>query len=215
MTGRVSLILLIVANLLPLAGVFLWDWDVFFLLLIFWCENVIIGLFGIARLIVASNSDTLRASVVQPLFFAVHYGGFMYGHFMVLFGMYSRHISELGTRAQPADYYRLVIEHLNWVAVAALFVSHGWSFVENFMGRNENERLSPMQAMALPYRRMLITHVALIVGGFFLIRNDQPLGGLVVLVLLKIALDVTFHRREHKRLGPADQSITETKKGLQ
>ena len=215
MTGRVSLILLVAANLLPLAGVFLWDWDVFFLLLIFWCENVIIGLFGIARLIVASNSDTIRDSVFLPLFFAAHYGGFMFGHFMVLFGMYSSHIDELGTRAQPADYYSLVIEHLNWVAVVAMFISHGWSFVENYMGRSEHERLTPSQAMALPYRRMMITHVALIVGGFFLIRNDQPLGGLVVLVLLKIALDVTFHRREHKRLGPGGDAMPETKKGLQ
>jgi len=203
MTGRVSLVLLVIANLLPLAGVFLWDWDVFLLLLLFWCENVIIGLFGIARLIVASNSDTIRESVFQPLFFLVHYGGFMFGHFMVLFSLYSNHIDELGTRAEPADYYRLVAEHLNWLAVAAMFVSHGWSFVENYMGRSEHERLSPMGAMALPYKRMVITHVALILGGFFLIRNDQPLGGLVVLVLLKIALDVTFHRREHKTLGPA------------
>jgi hypothetical protein len=209
MTGRWSIILLIVANLLPLAGVFLWDWDVFFLLLIFWCENVIIGLFGIARLIVAANNDTLREGLFLPLFFLVHYGGFMFGHFMVLFGMYSSQIDELGTRAQPADYYRLVLEHLNWVAVVALFISHGWSFVENFMGRSEHERLSPMKAMALPYKRMVITHVALILGGFFLIRSGQPLGGLVVLVLLKIALDVTFHRREHKQLGPGSQTIAE------
>ena len=50
MIGRVSLALLVVANLLPLVGVLFWDWDVFFLLLLFWCENVIIGLFGIARI---------------------------------------------------------------------------------------------------------------------------------------------------------------------
>jgi hypothetical protein len=201
MTGRVSLILLVAANLLPLAGVFLWDWDVFFLLLLFWCENVIIGLFGIARLIVASGGDSIRESLFQPLFFLLHYGGFMFGHFMVLFGMYSGHIDEPGVRAQPQDYYRLILENLSWVAVAAMFVSHGWSFAENYMGKSEHERLSPMQAMALPYRRMVITHVALILGGFFLIRSDQPLGGLVVLVLLKIALDVTFHRREHRRLA--------------
>ena len=209
MTGRLSIILLIVANLLPLAGVFLWDWDVFFLLLIFWCENVFIGLFGIARLIVAANNDTLREGLFLPLFFLVHYGGFMFGHFMVLFGMYSSQVDELGTRAQPADYYRLVMEHLSWVAVVALFISHGWSFVENFMGRSEHERLSPRQAMALPYKRMVITHVALILGGFFLIRSGQPLGGLVVLVLLKIALDVTFHRREHKQLGPGSRTMAE------
>ena len=200
MTGRASLILLVTANLLPLAGVLLWDWDVFFLLLLFWCENVIIGLFGIARLIVAANNDTLREGLLLPLFFLVHYGGFMFGHFMVLFGMYSNYVEELGNNAQPEDYYRLVLENLSWIAIVAMFISHGWSFIENYMGRSEHERLSPMQAMGLPYKRMVITHVALILGGFFLIQNDQPFVGLVILVLLKIALDVTFHRREHEQL---------------
>lgn len=203
MTGRVSLVLLVAANLLPLVGVFLWDWDVFFLLLLFWCENVVIGLFGIARLIVAANNDTIREGLFLPLFFVVHYGGFMFGHFMVLFGMYSSNVEELGNSAQPADYYRLVLENFNWIAVAAIFVSHGWSFVENYMGRSEHERLSPMQAMGLPYKRMFITHVALILGGFFLIERGQPLGGLVILILLKIGLDVTFHRREHRQLASA------------
>jgi uncharacterized membrane protein YadS len=55
--------------------------------------------------------------------------------------------------------------------------------------------------MALPYRRMMITHVALIVGGFFLIETGQPLAGLILLILMKIVMDVIFHRREHKRLG--------------
>ncbi|MDH3621818.1 MAG: DUF6498-containing protein [Gammaproteobacteria bacterium] len=203
MTGRVSLALLVAANLLPLAGVFLWDWDVFFLLLLFWCENVIIGLFGIARLIVAADRDTVVTGLFKPLFFLVHYGGFMFGHFMVLFGMYSSHIDEAGWQATPEDYYSLVAGNLNWVAIAALFVSHGWSFVENFMGRNEHERLSPGQAMALPYKRMVITHVALILGGFFLIETGQPLAGLIILVLLKIGMDVIFHRREHRNLAAA------------
>jgi uncharacterized membrane protein YqhA len=178
---------------------------VFFLLLLFWCENVIIGLFGIARLIVAANNDTLREGLLLPLFFLVHYGGFMFGHFMVLFGMYSNFMEELGNNAQPEDYYRLVLEHLNWIAIVAVFISHGWSFIENYMGRSEHERLSPMQAMGLPYKRMVITHVALILGGFFLIHNDQPFAGMVILILLKIALDVTFHRREHNQLAPRGQ----------
>jgi hypothetical protein len=201
MSGRGSLILLILANLLPIAGVFLWDWDVFLLLLLFWCENVVIGLFGIARLVVAAKNDTVREGLFLPLFFLVHYGGFMFGHFMVLFAMYSSSAEELGGLARPEDYYRLVLDKLNWIVVAALFISHGWSFVENYMGRSEHERLSPMQAMALPYRRMMITHVALLVGGFFLIEQGQPLAGLVILLLMKIALDVVFHKREHLRLG--------------
>ena len=203
MNGRVSLALLVLANLVPLAGVWLWEWDVFLLLLLFWCENVIIGLFGIARLVVSANSESAFNGLFLPLFFLVHYGGFMFGHFMVLFGMYEGFMDDTGRQVVASDYYMSALESLNWVAILALFISHGWSFVENFMGRREHENLSPMQAMGLPYKRMVITHVALILGGFFLIERGQPLAGLVFLVLLKIGLDVTFHRREHKSLAAA------------
>ena len=201
MIGRVSLVLLVAANLLPLVGVLAWDWDVFALLLLFWCENVIIGLFGIARMVVSASSETTFEGLFLPVFFLVHYGGFMFGHFMVLLFMYANSSPESIEIAGPADYYRIVIENLSWVALIALFISHGWSFVENFMGNREYDRITPGQAMALPYRRMMITHVALIVGGFLLIETGQPLGGLVLLILMKIALDLVFHRREHKRLG--------------
>ena len=201
MIGRISLALLVAANLLPLLGVLLWDWDVFFLLLLFWCENVIIGLFGIARMVVSSTTKSIFEGLFLPVFFLVHYGGFMFGHFMVLFGMYSGSLEDSGIAVEPADYFQMLIENLSWVALVALFVSHGWSFVENFMGNREHEKLTPQQAMALPYRRMFITHVALILGGFFLIETGQPLAGLVLLILMKIGMDVTFHRREHQRLG--------------
>ena len=208
MSGRFSISALIAANLLPLVGVLLWDWDVFLLLLLFWCENVIIGVFGIARLIVATDSDNAVEGLFLPAFFLVHYGGFMFGHFMLLFAMYSSYAAGIGQSAEPADYYRMVIENLHWLAVVALFISHGWSFVENYMGNREHENLRPGTAMALPYRRMMITHVALLVGGFFLVDRGQPLAGLVLLVILKIALDVTFHRREHKRLTDSFRSET-------
>jgi hypothetical protein len=201
MTGRVSLPLLVAANLLPLVGVLFWDWDVFFILLLFWFENVIIGLFGIARIVVSSRSENTFEGLFLPVFFLIHYGGFMFGHFMVLLFLYSNSLAEGGGAAAPSDYYLIVLGNFSWIALLALFVSHGWSFVENFMGNREHERISPVQAMALPYRRMMITHVALIAGGFFVIESGQPLGGLILLILFKIALDVTFHRREHKRLG--------------
>ena len=210
MIGRYSIAVLIAANLLPLIGVLLWEWDVFFLLLLFWCENVIIGVFGIARLIVAGESENAVEGLFLPAFFLVHYGGFMFGHFMLLFAMYSSHAAGAGQAAEPADYYSMAIENLNWIAVIALFVSHGWSFIENYMGKYEYENLRPGAAMALPYRRMMITHVALLVGGFFLIEQGQPLAGLVLLVLLKIVLDMTFHRREHQRL--TDLLISESGK---
>jgi hypothetical protein len=106
MIGRVSLALLVVANLLPLFGVLFWDWDVFFLLLLFWCENVIIGLFGIARIVASGTTENTFEGLFLPVFFLVHYGGFMFGHFMVLFFMYSGGVSDGGSVAEPDDFFR-------------------------------------------------------------------------------------------------------------
>jgi len=45
---------LIVANLAPLAGVLFGDWDVFEVVLIYWMENVIIGIINILKMAVCS-----------------------------------------------------------------------------------------------------------------------------------------------------------------
>ncbi len=200
-TARLPILLLIGANLVPLFGALFLDWDVFRILLLFWFENVIIGLFGIARLIVADKSGNGVTGLAQPLFFLVHYGGFMFGHLMLLFGLFSPGAEGNGQLEDPAQLLALLKSNWLWLSVLALFVSHAWSFIENFMGHNEYEQLTPANAMALPYRRMMITHVALLFGGLLLERTGQPLFGLVLLIVLKIALDVTFHRKEHQRLA--------------
>jgi len=213
MTPGLSVAFLIGANLLPLIGVLAWDWDVFLLLLLFWCENVIIGLFGIARIIVCGSERSVGESLLLPLFFLVHYGGFMFGHFMVLFALYSGAVDDGGRHLEPADYLAMVLDRLHWVPVVALFISHGWSFVENFMGGREHERLSPSQAMALPYRRVFITHIALIAGGFFLVEKGQPVIGLFLLVMMKIAFDLALHKKEHERLTGSARA-TQTQSGF-
>ena len=139
-------------------------------------------------------------SLFRPLFFVAHYGLFMFGHFSVLLGMYSGYVEDLGRSVEASDYYGLVLDKWNWMALLALLVSHGWSFAENYMGRREYERLTPGEAMALPYHRMVIMHVTLLFGGLLLAKTGQPLAGLILLVLVKIVMDVHLHRREHARL---------------
>lgn len=198
---HLSVIFLIVANLLPVFGVLLWDWDVFVLLLLFWCENVIIGLFGIAKVAISGTGKFSFQSLFLPVFFTIHYGGFMFGHFMVLIGMYSSDADNMKNIDEPVEYLWAVIERVTWVPIIALVMSHGWSFVTNFLGTDERKILNPSAAMALPYKRMVVTHVALIAGGFFLVSAGEPLVGLLILLGMKVALDVFFHRKEHAGLA--------------
>jgi hypothetical protein len=41
---------LILANLVPLAGVLFWDWDIFNIVVLYWFENVIIGGINILKM---------------------------------------------------------------------------------------------------------------------------------------------------------------------
>jgi hypothetical protein len=53
--GRVardtSGVVLILANLIPLAGVLFWDWDIFNIVVLYWFENVIIGGINILKML--------------------------------------------------------------------------------------------------------------------------------------------------------------------
>lgn len=201
MNKRLPILLLIAANLLPVAGVVWWGWDVFSILFLFWCENVVIGVFGIARTAVFAVQKSIPGGLFTSVFFTVHYGGFMFGHLMVLIGLFLVRADQNSDLVSDIEYVLGTFDRWTMIAIAALVVSHGWSFVQNFLGKREYESLSTLGAMAMPYKRMAITHVALIAGGFLLVSLDQPSAGLVLLLGMKIALDVVFHRREHKELS--------------
>ncbi len=201
MKAGIPLYLLVAANLLPVAGVVVWGWDVFSILFLFWCENVVIGVFGIIRTAVFAMRLNKIGGLFTAAFFSVHYGGFMFGHVMVLMGLFLVRSDRSKESLSDFQYVLSDFDRWTWVAIAALLVSHAWSFVQNFLGKREYESLTTLGAMAMPYKRMMITHVALIVGGFLLTALDQPLAGLLLLLGMKIALDVVFHRREHRELA--------------
>ena len=89
----------------------------------------------------------------------------------------------------------------DWLlAFCALWISHGVSFVVNYMLAGERDRLSVGQLMAAPYGRIVVLHLAVIFGGMAVMAMGQPLGMLLVLVFLKIGVDVGLHLREHRKL---------------
>jgi len=70
--------------------------------------------------------------------------------------------------------------------------------VQNFFLGGERERTVIGKLMAAPYARIVVLHLAIILGGFAIMAMGQPIAMLLVLVLLKIAVDVVLHRREHR-----------------
>jgi hypothetical protein len=54
---RLSAAALVLANLVPLAGVLLWQWSVSSVVILYWFENVVIGAINVLRIIMLSPAD--------------------------------------------------------------------------------------------------------------------------------------------------------------
>ena len=197
-TAQMSPIFLVAANLLPLVGVLLWDWDVGAILLFYWAENLIIGVFNVVKLLSLGIG-----SIFFALFFAVHYGGFCAGHGFFLASMFElaplEALGNLGTSGgfETIGRFSALVPNFWLWGLAALVVSHGLSVLVNWFGRNERAQTTSSQLMTAPYQRIVILHVVIIFGGIAVEFLGSPIALLLVLVIVKIVIDLRAHLKEH------------------
>ncbi len=192
-----SMISLVAANAIPLAGVLLFHWDLGQLLLLFWAESAVIGFYNLLKLIVVAKWGAL---FIGP-FFAGHYGGFMAGHLLFIYVLFIKG-AEGGVSGEPVTTTLRSLFAPLWVALLAMFISHGLSFFLNFIGRKEYRTANVGTLMAAPYGRIVMMHVTIIAGGWIIMMLGSPLPALALLVVLKTAADFRAHRKEHGS-GPA------------
>lgn len=195
-----SVVALICVNLFPVFGVLYWGWDVFPIMLLFWSENVIIGFYNVLRMIACEFKEASAwiAKLFMIPFFIVHYGGFTAAHGIFVFALFGESYLRDSFGPRPDVIWQVVLEYNLIFAVAALFLSHGYSFVRNYLGRGEYRRYTLTKLMGLPYGRVVLLHITLILGGFLIILLESPTAGLLLFILLKIVMDLRAHLREHR-----------------
>lgn len=190
---RSSGAVLIASNLLPLYGVIAWEWPVFYLMALYWAENVLAGIFTLLRMFAASP----LAAIPMGAFFCFHYG-----MFCVVHGVF---VNELfNTADHNGDVFALVNALVTAPGLAGatllLALSHGWSFVAHVVAAPPEARERNLhQIMIRPYGRMVVLHVAILAGGFAVTSLGRPEAALVVLIVLKIAIDLALHNRANLR----------------
>lgn len=201
-----SAFVLIAANMVPLAGVLFFQWSVFDIFLLFWAENVVIGLINVLRMLLASAGDPVSWLVRLFLipFFIFHYGMFTLTHGLFVFLLFgSDSFDDVAFPNDPEPLLEALLSPDFVVPVSVLFLSHGFSFLWNYVGKGEYRNASLMLIMKRPYGRVVVLHVTLILGGFVLLSAGSPVGGLVLLLLLKVGLDLRAHYKEHaEKLKP-------------
>jgi len=197
----VSLLVLLLANALPIAGVLFLGWGVFPLVLLYWLENVIVGGFNVAKLLVAQPREPAywAGKLFLVPFFVVHFGGFTYVHGVLVVAL----LGPPGTK--PFDILGTIPgvirdNHLGW-AVASLVVSHGLSFFWNYIKNGEYQRASLNALMMQPYGRVFVLHFTVLFGGWIVMLLGSPVLALVLLVVIKTAADLRAHKAERLKFA--------------
>lgn len=194
-----SVLLLVAANLVPLGGVLFLHWEVFPILLVFWMENVVVGVFNVFKMVLASPAApvTWLAKVVAIPFFCFHYGIFTAVHGIFVLAFFgSEYLSNIWD--ETSLFQAIGDLQLIW-AFVALLLSHFISFAMNYIGKGEYKQANLNGLMNQPYSRVLLLHVTIILGAFLVDFLGSPVYALLVLILLKTFIDVQAHLREHKK----------------
>ncbi len=256
---RTSTIVLVVTNLIPIVGVFLWDWGAFDVIALYWLENVIIGLVNVLKMVTCNPNleeidllvrlrERLKAAQPEAIssggsgggtivneerlkqqieklsdnsgcanhgsklflvpFFTVHYGGFCLGHGMFILALLGGAAGGIGN-APPTSLgggmqaiVDLLFSGTGLLFALALLASHLFSFFVNYIGKGEYRRTLVPALMFAPYSRIIVLHIAILLGGFAIVALGSPKFMVVLLVIGKIMIDLKLHLRSHVKLNP-------------
>ena len=231
---KLSSLALICANAVPLLGVLFLQWSVSSVIVLYWFENVILGVINIARMILFSPSEEAIATAVSanqeqlgeasaalrslnlPLFahgfklflvpfFAIHYFMFCAGHGVFVFSLFpddagyfaeSNGIDLFGSLWRAVEIFSTPLA----LAATVLALSHVVSFLVNYIGGREYQRLDVRNLMTMPYGRIVVLHITIIFGGFVTLALGEPIWVIVILVLVKTGVDLTMHLKEHLKV---------------
>lgn len=185
--GMVAAILL--GNLIPVAGVLRLGWSAGQILILYWLENLVIGLFALPRILTAQGADGLAAGTRGPsgrvgaaLFFVAHYGLFWIVHGVFAALLAYRLSAEQGGGAWAGASFG--------AAGLALFVHHALDFRRRWLRTDARATATPIGEMFRPYGRLIVLHLTVLLGAFGLAELGAPAGTVALLCLGKAVLEL-------------------------
>ena len=203
-----STAVLILFNLVPVAGVIFFQWQVADLVFMYWVENFLVGFLNRQRIKKArgvlpcavdpdtgeihQKSDLFRKKVGRLL--TVMYFAFTSVHGIFVFLLFGVSLSSAGSLIPPALF---------------LIVSHLASYRIHFIGREEYKVLTWQELLTAPFKRMAVLHLTVLFSGFLLAQGDPAsMGALIFMVALKTGMDVWGHITSHLKLFPGSPDLS-------
>lgn len=199
-------------DLLPLVAVFLFGWGATPLVALYWLENLVIGVFTLFRMIgsAAGAIVNLAVALFMGPFFFVHYGAFCFGHGVFLHAFATNGgdlpgpLELIGWALGTAPQMYLFVG-----AIVGVSVLH---YAFDFIGRGEFRRTNPAAEMFPPYGRIVTLHVAIILGAAVAFSLNEPLAGVLLLILIRVVFGIVMtvmRRRKREAAVAAGASVVD------
>jgi len=188
---KAGTLLIILGNLVPLASVLWFGGDIPFLFAIFWAENVLLGLYTLARLLLNTGpAFPVFGRYGLAAFFVVNFGIFCGGHAAFVRTLFMRdrtvEFGDLNLVAQMQDFAGYFPDFTK--AVLMLAVVQLMAFLTAYKKEPDFLTKPSIVQMFEPYPRLVLLHVTLIVGGAAIVLIGQPQWALIMLVALKTVM---------------------------
>lgn len=206
------LVILVLLNALPVYGVLLWGWKSFDLIFLYWMENLFIGVFMIIRMVVRPYSHAVE--LFMPLFlvpfFTFHYGMFCFVHGQIVVSMFGKNLDPqlAGMSLQQLIIPLIESRHLFWPLMGLLsYQLFDWIREVSLRGLGSD---GVMALTTAPYRRIVVLHITIIGSGFAMGVLNEPLAGLILLIIFKTGMDIyNWNKDKHKGTEKANFVIGE------
>lgn len=190
-----SSLTLIFSNLFPLYGVFYLDWSLSTALFLYWLENLILGFYNLLKMITAQGGKGSDQKINLIPFFLVHYFLFCAVHGLFVISL----VTSISDNTLPK-----IIESNFWSLASSflvMFISHGFSFYNNYFRGGEYKKINPSVLLFQPYLRIGVVHLVIFGTALFSSRMGTSKALAVSLVSLKSLLDLGSHLAERYRFS--------------
>lgn len=199
------LVAAVLLNLIPVVGVLFWGWSAFALIILYWLENLVIGVRTVLSMVLNAALNGAAAwpgALFFAVFFTIHYGMFCAGHGVFIMGFFGNDFWASSIFDLGGILTKVFETESNLVFGLASIIA--WQAVQFvlFIAQGDAKRTTPRDLMGAPYPRIMVLHVTIIFGGFVLMLLNEPVAGMLVLALVKMAYDVAEVLRDPKADEP-------------
>ncbi|KCZ45240.1 MULTISPECIES: DUF6498-containing protein [unclassified Hyphomonas] len=197
--------LTLLVDLLPIIAVIFFGWKAVPLVALYWLENLVIGAFTIFRMLgtIAANALNIPIALFMVPFFTVHYGMFCFGHGIFLSAFAG---GKVGDAAPGIDGMRTLVDwalgtgpYMLWF-IGAIILVNAIFYLVDFIGRGDYRNTQLPVEMFAPYGRIVTLHVAIILGAGLMLAVGQPLLGVLILIILRVAFGMILNMLRRRKI---------------